>query len=147
MTVPSPTKAELRLIEIMRADSAIGAARRMHTENIAGISNYMIKSDLHTAGDIEHNTFESWAHRKARKAAEKAEAQKAAAKGRRLSRGVTTNIIMEHAEAKAAGHTRFFTGRRCIHGHLSERYTVSGLCVQCQREQAASIRAKRRKAA
>ncbi|ELY2745922.1 hypothetical protein [Cronobacter sakazakii] len=40
------------------------------------------------------------------------------------------------AEALDKGLTRFYTGRKCIHGHYSERYTISGECVQCNNERA-----------
>lgn len=149
MTAPNPTDAEQQLIAAMRADNAIWTERRMHAENTVGISNVVVKSDLHTAGHIEHNVVERWADRKARKAVEKATAKRAAEKGRVQPQDVTTNTIMERAQAKAAGCTRYFTARRCLNGHLSERYTVSGLCVLCQREQATSVRlrAKKQKAA
>lgn len=34
-------------------------------------------------------------------------------------------------EAEATGLTRFFTGRPCRRGHLSERYTSTGACAEC----------------
>ncbi len=34
-------------------------------------------------------------------------------------------------EAKAAGLKRYFTGEPCKHGHVCERYTKSGICVEC----------------
>ena len=39
-------------------------------------------------------------------------------------------------EALDLGLTRFYTGKQCIHGHDSERYTLSGECVQCNNERA-----------
>lgn len=45
---------------------------------------------------------------------------------------MTMDIITRKA-AKAAGLTRFFTGKPCLHGHVVERY-MSGLCCACQRE-------------
>lgn len=33
--------------------------------------------------------------------------------------------------AKAAGETRYFSGRQCNNGHMAERYTSSGTCVIC----------------
>ncbi|AHB70318.1 hypothetical protein P262_02748 [Cronobacter malonaticus] len=54
------------------------------------------------------------------------------------------------AEALDKGLTRFYTGRKCIHGHYSERYTISGECVQCNNERAkraAQARSQKLKAA
>ncbi|ESD44066.1 hypothetical protein HMPREF1604_01238 [Escherichia coli 908519] len=34
-------------------------------------------------------------------------------------------------EAAKAGLNRYFTGKRCRHGHLSERYVLNGTCVEC----------------
>jgi len=33
--------------------------------------------------------------------------------------------------AQAAGEVRYFSGRTCPAGHVAERYTQSGACVQC----------------
>lgn len=41
------------------------------------------------------------------------------------------NIIMTRSEAREKGLTRFFSGRPCIHGHLTERSTVNGTCIPC----------------
>jgi hypothetical protein len=38
---------------------------------------------------------------------------------------------MIRREAKALGHIRYFTGKPCKHGHLSERFTSTGGCVAC----------------
>jgi 5-methylcytosine-specific restriction endonuclease McrA len=35
------------------------------------------------------------------------------------------------ADAKAAGLTRFFTGKPCKHGHISQRGTATGACITC----------------
>lgn len=48
--------------------------------------------------------------------------------------------------AMASGQTRFFTGNPCRNGHLSERLTCSGDCVQCRRNSAARSRKKKQKA-
>lgn len=40
---------------------------------------------------------------------------------------------MKRREAKAAGLARYSTGKPCKHGHLCERYTNSGHCVECER--------------
>ena len=37
-------------------------------------------------------------------------------------------------EARAVGAPRYFTGVACKRGHLSERYSNSGHCVQCDNE-------------
>ena len=39
--------------------------------------------------------------------------------------------IVERPRAQAAGVTRYFTGRACAKGHVSERYTSSGMCCTC----------------
>lgn len=39
--------------------------------------------------------------------------------------------VITRAEALAAGLTRFFTGKPCKHGHLSERTSVNGGCIAC----------------
>lgn len=38
------------------------------------------------------------------------------------------------AEAKAQGLKRYFTGRACKRGHIAERQTDNGVCVDCRRE-------------
>ena len=40
--------------------------------------------------------------------------------------------IITRSEAKSQGLPHYFTGRPCKHGHISERYTSSGVCVCCQ---------------
>ena len=49
--------------------------------------------------------------------------------------------IITRKEAKAAGSTKYFTGKPCSYGHVSQRNTASGMCCQCASEQA---KAKRR---
>lgn len=39
-------------------------------------------------------------------------------------------------EAIELGLSRFYTGKKCIHEHDSERYTLSGECVQCNNDRA-----------
>lgn len=41
--------------------------------------------------------------------------------------------IISRAEAKAAASKRYFTGKPCKHGHVSERVTVNGACTECDR--------------
>jgi 5-methylcytosine-specific restriction endonuclease McrA len=49
--------------------------------------------------------------------------------------------VVSRADAKAAGLMRFFTGKPCKHGHLSERMTCNGACYACNiLEQAARFR-------
>ncbi|TDN60789.1 hypothetical protein [Scandinavium goeteborgense] len=53
-------------------------------------------------------------------------------------------------EALELGLARFYTGKTCIHGHDSERYTLSGECVQCNNDRArrqAQLRSEKLKAA
>jgi hypothetical protein len=40
--------------------------------------------------------------------------------------------IVLRAEAKSFGLTRYFTGKPCKHGHVCERYTSDGICVECK---------------
>ena len=44
-----------------------------------------------------------------------------------------TGPIVTRKAAKAAGKTRYFTGKPCKHGHLEERFTSVGRCVVCAR--------------
>jgi hypothetical protein len=37
-------------------------------------------------------------------------------------------------EARRLGLKRYRDGRRCRRGHLGERYTSNGACVDCMRE-------------
>lgn len=41
--------------------------------------------------------------------------------------------VVTRADAKAAGLTRWFSGKPCKHGHLSERTTCNGACIACNR--------------
>ena len=41
--------------------------------------------------------------------------------------------ISERAAARTAGLTRYSTGKPCIQGHLVERFSSSGNCVECMR--------------
>lgn len=42
--------------------------------------------------------------------------------------------IISRAEARVIGYKRYFTGKPCKHGHISERYTNSKHCIQCLTE-------------
>lgn len=39
--------------------------------------------------------------------------------------------VVTRAAARASESTRFFTGKVCKHGHLSQRTTANGGCIQC----------------
>ena len=49
--------------------------------------------------------------------------------------------IINQAQAKALGLKRYYNGRACIRGHISERLASSGNCVDCHY---ADVLAKRR---
>ncbi len=40
-------------------------------------------------------------------------------------------ILITRAEAKLDGSTSFFTGRVCNRGHISKRWTSTGMCTDC----------------
>ena len=42
--------------------------------------------------------------------------------------------VVLRSEAKRLGFTRYFTGKQCKHGHVSERLTCDGGCVTCKSE-------------
>lgn len=39
--------------------------------------------------------------------------------------------LLSRKEAKLSGVTRYFTGKPCSHGHISERQTTNGSCMAC----------------
>lgn len=41
-------------------------------------------------------------------------------------------------EAKRLGLKRYFTGKPCVHGHVSERLVYNHTCVECARDYARS---------
>jgi hypothetical protein len=43
---------------------------------------------------------------------------------------------MKRREAKALGLTKYNTGKPCRNGHLADRYTISGICLECGKESA-----------
>jgi hypothetical protein len=47
--------------------------------------------------------------------------------------------------AARLGLHRYFTGRPCIAGHVAERQTLSGACVECQRLSSRANRERIRK--
>ena len=42
-----------------------------------------------------------------------------------------TGGLVKKADAKASGLRRYFTGRECVNGHVSQRYVSNGSCVAC----------------
>jgi len=54
--------------------------------------------------------------------------------------------IITRAEVKARGLPRYFTGKPCKHGHVAERLTSSGECVECGRKRARETMRQRRAA-
>lgn len=52
---------------------------------------------------------------------------------------------MEREDAARAGLGRYYTGRACHKGHLSERLTSNGTCLACCRDAANSRNARIRK--
>lgn len=48
--------------------------------------------------------------------------------------------MMKRSEALQQGLPKYRTGKRCKNGHDSERYTLSGVCVQCVADQKARER-------
>jgi 5-methylcytosine-specific restriction endonuclease McrA len=47
--------------------------------------------------------------------------------------------VVTREQANAQRLTRFFTGKPCKHGHLSERTTCNGGCIQCNAESISSL--------
>ncbi|MEN3257805.1 hypothetical protein AAH678_03055 [Sodalis endosymbiont of Spalangia cameroni] len=39
--------------------------------------------------------------------------------------------IITRVEAAKLGLSRYYTGKPCLHGHHSERWTYNGHCVAC----------------
>jgi len=39
--------------------------------------------------------------------------------------------VISRADAKNHGFIRYFTGKPCIKGHISERYVTNGACINC----------------
>lgn len=42
-------------------------------------------------------------------------------------------VLLSRSEALAKGFVRFFTGKPCVHGHVTERYTRNKACLGCSR--------------
>ena len=45
---------------------------------------------------------------------------------------------MTWAEAKSLGLIKYYTGKPCKKGHIAERYTKSGTCLECLKESSAN---------
>lgn len=41
--------------------------------------------------------------------------------------------ILSRKDARAIGAARYFTGKPCKRGHVTQRITTSALCVECNR--------------
>jgi len=48
--------------------------------------------------------------------------------------------LISRKEAIKKGLIKFFTGKKCKNGHISEQYTKSWKCVECQKEKAKKYR-------
>lgn len=55
----------------------------------------------------------------------------------RRPQGEAQQLPSSRSEAKAGGFARYFTGRPCVNGHLEERNTKNGHCLQCDRDRQA----------
>lgn len=51
--------------------------------------------------------------------------------------------IVTRKEAQKSGLTRYFSGSRCVQGHLSERSTKNGSCLVCQNERTKALSNKK----
>lgn len=51
-----------------------------------------------------------------------------------VAKKLPKNTIISRAEAASRGLRRYFTGKSCSHGHISERSTVNGTCCSCALE-------------
>ena len=48
--------------------------------------------------------------------------------------------IITRTEAAKLGLTKYYTGVACRNGHICERYTVNGACVECNASHAKAQR-------
>ena len=51
--------------------------------------------------------------------------------GFHFGKGLGMMEIISRKEAKAAGLTKYFTGKPCSYGHVSERMVSNGICKNC----------------
>jgi hypothetical protein len=42
--------------------------------------------------------------------------------------------IITIQQARSTGLRRYYTGKPCLRGHLSERYVIKSFCIDCKRE-------------
>jgi len=52
--------------------------------------------------------------------------------------------IIRRKDAIAQGLVRYFTGKPCKHGHVVERHTVDGQCLECGKAKCKKMRVKHR---
>ncbi|CAB4131998.1 hypothetical protein UFOVP136_2 [uncultured Caudovirales phage] len=50
-------------------------------------------------------------------------------------------VIMTRKDAITSGKEVYFTGKPCLHGHLVNRYTSTGHCIECLKLRGLSERA------
>lgn len=55
------------------------------------------------------------------------------------------NTVKTRKQAANDGEDKYFTGKACINGHLSLRYTSSGICCKCNTEAAKKYNREMRK--
>jgi len=48
--------------------------------------------------------------------------------------------IVTRGQAADRGLVRYFTGKACVNGHLSERWTTTGNCLDCAKRTAEEFR-------
>jgi len=48
-------------------------------------------------------------------------------------KGVKNIDLITRKEAQTNGYVRYFTGRKCVYGHISERQTANGRCMACHK--------------
>jgi len=46
----------------------------------------------------------------------------------------SVGVIISKKKSKSSGMTRYFTGRACVNGHLTERMVSNGACIGCLRQ-------------
>jgi len=87
----------------------------------------------HTHGTGEGSFVEPYVERKIRRAQAAAAAQAVEYPNPRHIPKNHTVTLISREEAIARGLTRYFTGERCVHGHLTERIVSTRTCVECHR--------------
>ncbi len=51
--------------------------------------------------------------------------------------------IISRRKAKELGLKKYFTGKKCLLGHISERHVINGTCHECVKEKMARTRQER----